>query len=102
MSCFILQFFELSFNFVTVGCVLVAPCADLCDFMAGFEAVLLALYGAETKARGGRPVMINIPDLGHASLYHSPRETVGSPQPVSLSHPTLSMHISTHISLLFS
>ncbi|XP_024393746.1 uncharacterized protein [Physcomitrium patens] len=49
--------------------------------LAGFEAVLLALYAAETKARGGRPVMINIPDLGHASLYHSPRQTVGSPQP---------------------
>jgi len=26
--------------------------------------------------------MINIPDLGHASLYHSPRQTVGDPKPV--------------------
>jgi hypothetical protein len=49
----------------------------------GFQSVLMALYKAETKARGGRPVMINIPDLGHASLYHSPRQTAGSPQPVS-------------------
>lgn len=53
------------------------------QLIAGFEAVLLALYGAETKARGGRPVMITIPDLGHASLYHSPRQTVGDPKPVS-------------------
>jgi hypothetical protein len=51
--------------------------------MAGFEAVLLALYGAEAKARGGRPVMINIPDLGHASLNRSPRQPDDSPQPVS-------------------
>lgn len=50
--------------------------------MAGFEAVLLALYGAETKARGGRPVTINIPDLGQASLYHSPRQTVGDSKSV--------------------
>lgn len=51
--------------------------------VAGFEAVLLALYAAETKARGGRPVMINIPDLGQASLYHSPRHTTRSAQSVS-------------------
>ena len=57
-------------------------------FMTGFEAVLVALYGAETKARGGKPVMINVPDLGHASIYHSPPRTIGSPQPVSRSHPT--------------
>jgi hypothetical protein len=53
------------------------------DLVAGFEAVLLALYAAETKARGGRPVMINIPDLGQASLYHSPRHTTRSAQSVS-------------------
>uniref|UniRef100_A0A0C9QU46 TSA: Wollemia nobilis Ref_Wollemi_Transcript_9669_1704 transcribed RNA sequence n=1 Tax=Wollemia nobilis TaxID=56998 RepID=A0A0C9QU46_9CONI len=41
--------------------------------LAGFEAVLLALYTTETKARGGRAVVVNIPDLGQASLYHSPR-----------------------------
>ncbi|KAG0627005.1 hypothetical protein M758_2G167200 [Ceratodon purpureus] len=49
--------------------------------LSGFEAVLVALYGAETKARGGKPVMINVPDLGHGSLYHSPPRTIGSPQP---------------------
>uniref|UniRef100_A0A0D6QWS6 Hyccin n=1 Tax=Araucaria cunninghamii TaxID=56994 RepID=A0A0D6QWS6_ARACU len=41
--------------------------------LAGFEAVLLALYTTETKARGGRAVVVNIPDLAQASLYHSPR-----------------------------
>ena len=65
--------------------------------LTGFEAVLLALYGAETKARGGRPVMINIPDLGHASLYHSPRQTVGSAQPVSPLSPTILLFIGTHV-----
>ncbi|XP_076899962.1 uncharacterized protein LOC143553968 [Bidens hawaiensis] len=41
--------------------------------LAGFEAVLLALYSAETKSRGGKPVVVSIPDLSQPSLYHSPR-----------------------------
>eukprot|EP01018_Ginkgo_biloba_P038574 Gb_39273 [translate_table: standard] len=51
--------------------------------LAGFEAVMLALYTAETKARGGRPLVINIPDLGQPSLYHAPRNPSSnvSPQP---------------------
>ncbi|XP_042492281.1 uncharacterized protein LOC122071886 [Macadamia integrifolia] len=40
---------------------------------AGFEAVLLALYASETKARGGKPILITIPDLSQPSLYHAPR-----------------------------
>ncbi|KAG0568228.1 hypothetical protein KC19_6G004300 [Ceratodon purpureus] len=70
-------------RFLPILCGVYLPRVTTCpdEPLAGFEAVLLALYGAETKARGGRPVMINIPDLGHASLYHSPRQTVGSPQP---------------------
>ncbi|KAK6916075.1 Hyccin [Dillenia turbinata] len=46
--------------------------------LAGFEAVLLAIYAAETKLRGGKPVLISIPDLSQPSLYHSPRNKVGS------------------------
>ncbi|XP_059445906.1 uncharacterized protein LOC132177554 [Corylus avellana] len=41
--------------------------------LAGFEAVLLALYAAETKARNGKPLLISIPDLSQPSLYHTPR-----------------------------
>ncbi|CAN4125126.1 unnamed protein product [Withania somnifera] len=41
--------------------------------LCGFEAVLLALYAAETKSRGGKPILISIPDLSQPSLYHSPR-----------------------------
>nr|XP_043620751.1 mucin-5AC [Erigeron canadensis] len=41
--------------------------------LSGFEAVLLAIYSSETKARAGKPVTISIPDLSQPSLYHSPR-----------------------------
>ncbi|KAH7541886.1 hypothetical protein FEM48_Zijuj02G0014900 [Ziziphus jujuba var. spinosa] len=38
--------------------------------LAGFEAVLLALYAHETTSRAGQPVTVNVPDLSHPSLYH--------------------------------
>lgn len=41
--------------------------------LSGFEAVLLALYSSEVKARSGKPVLVSIPDLSQPSLYHSPR-----------------------------
>lgn len=41
--------------------------------LAGFEAVLLALYSTEAKARAGKPLLISIPDLSQPSLYHFPR-----------------------------
>lgn len=40
--------------------------------LAGFEAVLLALYGSVVKARSGKPLLISIPDLSQPSLYHTP------------------------------
>ncbi|CAA2957655.1 beta-catenin-Tcf Lef signaling pathway component DRCTNNB1A [Olea europaea subsp. europaea] len=46
--------------------------------LAGFEAVLLALYSSETKARNGKPITISIPDLSQPSLYHSPRNPIKS------------------------
>lgn len=42
--------------------------------LAGFEAVLLALYSHETTARGGESVSVNIPDLSHPSIYHESKE----------------------------
>ncbi|CAN1332272.1 Protein FAM126B [Linum perenne] len=41
--------------------------------LAGFEAVLLAIYSTEVKSRAGKPVLAHIPDLSQPSLYHSPR-----------------------------
>ncbi|PHT64319.1 hypothetical protein T459_31846 [Capsicum annuum] len=38
--------------------------------LAGFEAVLLALYGYETSVRNSQSVTVNIPDLSHSSIYH--------------------------------
>ncbi|MCO5549989.1 hypothetical protein L7F22_003466 [Adiantum nelumboides] len=48
------------------------------ESLAGFEAVLLALYTAETKARSGRPLVVHIPDLSLPSLYHAPRISCSS------------------------
>lgn len=41
--------------------------------LAGFEAVLLSIYASETKARNGKAVVVNLPDLNLPSLYHTPR-----------------------------
>ncbi|WOL00869.1 hypothetical protein Cni_G09582 [Canna indica] len=49
--------------------------------LAGFEAVLLAVYAAEVKARAGKPVLVSVPDLSLPSLYHSPRPSAPSRQP---------------------
>ncbi|RRT42669.1 hypothetical protein B296_00054651 [Ensete ventricosum] len=46
--------------------------------LAGFEAVLLAVYAAEVKARGGKPVLVSVPDLSLPSLYHYPRQPTSS------------------------
>ncbi|KAH7685444.1 Hyccin protein [Dioscorea alata] len=56
--------------------------------LAGFEAVLLAIYSSEVKARAGRPVLISIPDLSLPSLYHTPRPNPNpNPHPKSRSAP---------------
>ena len=61
------------------------------DSLAGFEAVLLALYSSETKVRNGRPLTISISDLSHPSLYHAPRipSTKTSEPPLGLISPSL-------------
>ncbi|KAL4556009.1 hypothetical protein LXL04_038644 [Taraxacum kok-saghyz] len=57
--------------------------SSLTPSLAGFEAVLLALYSAETKSRAGKPVLISIPDLSQPSLYHSPRVSNSKKKPNS-------------------
>ncbi|XVF47087.1 hypothetical protein PTKIN_Ptkin03bG0081000 [Pterospermum kingtungense] len=44
--------------------------------LAGFEAILLALYAHETTARGGQPITVHVPDLSHPSIYHEPKPSV--------------------------
>lgn len=46
--------------------------------LAGFEAILLALYAHETSSRAGQPVTINVPDLSHPSLYHESKTPANS------------------------
>ncbi|XWS28450.1 hypothetical protein CRYUN_Cryun25bG0070100 [Craigia yunnanensis] len=38
--------------------------------LAGFEAILLALYAHETTTRGGQPITVHVPDLSHPSICH--------------------------------
>lgn len=38
--------------------------------LAGFEAILLALYAHETTSRAGQSITVNVPDLSHSSIYH--------------------------------
>ncbi|XP_078154596.1 hyccin [Carex rostrata] len=40
--------------------------------LSGFEAVILAIYSAEVKSRGGKPLIVSVPDLSLPSLYHTP------------------------------
>ncbi|KAI9177341.1 hypothetical protein LWI28_013948 [Acer negundo] len=42
--------------------------------LAGFEAVILAIYTAEAKSRAGKALLVHIPDLSQPSLYHVPRD----------------------------
>ncbi|KAM0015500.1 putative hyccin [Helianthus debilis subsp. tardiflorus] len=42
--------------------------------LAGFEAVLLAIYAHETASRDGKPITVNISDLSHPSVYHESRQ----------------------------
>ncbi|PIA39507.1 hypothetical protein AQUCO_02600157v1 [Aquilegia coerulea] len=44
--------------------------ANLRKSLAGFEAILLAIYAHETTSRKGQPITVNVPDLSHPSLYH--------------------------------
>ncbi|XP_078441030.1 uncharacterized protein LOC144711013 [Wolffia australiana] len=41
--------------------------------LAGFESVLLSVYAAEARSRGGKPLIIHVPDLSQPSLYHTTR-----------------------------
>ncbi|KAF9684653.1 hypothetical protein SADUNF_Sadunf04G0141000 [Salix dunnii] len=42
--------------------------------LAGFEAVLLALYAHETTSRAGQAITVNVPDLSYSSIYHETKD----------------------------
>ncbi|KAK3205185.1 hypothetical protein Dsin_019231 [Dipteronia sinensis] len=44
--------------------------------LAGFEAVLLALYAYETTSRSGQSMTVNVPDISHPSIYHESNTAV--------------------------
>ncbi|KAL4341377.1 hypothetical protein GQ457_08G001620 [Hibiscus cannabinus] len=63
--------------------------------LAGFEAILLALYAHETTARDGQPVSVNVPDLSHPSIYHDPKgsaKTKATELNLAVISPTLEPH----------
>ncbi|WCJ19644.1 hypothetical protein M5689_001928 [Euphorbia peplus] len=43
--------------------------------LAGFEAVLLALYAYETTTRNGQAITVNIPNLTNSSIYHETKDS---------------------------
>ncbi|KAE8022575.1 hypothetical protein FH972_008365 [Carpinus fangiana] len=51
-------------------------CVTLRKPLAGFEAVLLALYAHETTLRSGQPITVSVPDLSHPSVYHESKENL--------------------------
>ncbi|KAL7148535.1 hypothetical protein ABFS83_06G185000 [Erythranthe nasuta] len=68
-----LQLVVLRFLPVLAGAYLTR--AALNKPLAGFESVLLAIYGHETAARNGQAVTVSIPDLTHSSIYHETKQT---------------------------
>ncbi|PON98582.1 Hyccin [Trema orientale] len=63
--------------------------------LAGFEAILLALYAHETSSRAGQPVTVNVPDLSHPSLYHE-STTPGKYNATSLNLAVVSPSLEPH------
>ena len=46
--------------------------------LAGFEAVLLALYAHETTSRAGQPTTMNVPNLSLPSVYHEAKAPINN------------------------
>lgn len=71
-----LQLVVLRFLPILTGAYLTR--AALSKPLAGFESVLLAIYGHETADRSGQATTVSIPDLAHSSIYHETKQTVKS------------------------
>ncbi|WOG82626.1 hypothetical protein DCAR_0101792 [Daucus carota subsp. sativus] len=72
-----LRLVVLSYVPVLAGVYLSRVHSNWGSSLAGFEAVLLSIYAAETKARNGKAVVVTLPDLSLPSLYHTPRNVGG-------------------------
>ncbi|XP_027155697.1 hyccin [Coffea eugenioides] len=69
--------------------------ASLHKPLAGFEAVLLALYAHETTVRNGQAITVSIPDLSHSSIYHETTKTpknTATELNIAVLSPTLEPH----------
>ncbi|XP_050378410.1 uncharacterized protein LOC126795657 [Argentina anserina] len=64
--------------------------------LAGFEAVLLALYAHETTARGGQSVTVSVPDLSHTSLYHETKSAAVKSNATGLNLAVISPSLEPH------
>ncbi|GAV56498.1 Hyccin domain-containing protein, partial [Cephalotus follicularis] len=64
--------------------------------LAGFEAVLLALYAHETTSRAGQPIVVNVPDLSHPSIYHESKTPLKNNVATGLSLAVVSPSLEPH------
>ncbi|KAJ6717163.1 HYCCIN [Salix koriyanagi] len=64
--------------------------------LAGFEAVLLAIYAHETTSRAGQAVTVNVPDLSYPSIYHEskrpPKDNDAADLNLAVISPSLEPH----------
>ncbi|KAK2641603.1 hypothetical protein Ddye_023366 [Dipteronia dyeriana] len=64
--------------------------------LAGFEALLLALYAHETTYRLGQSLTMNVPDLLHLSIYHKSKTTLKSSDETDLNLVVISPILEPH------
>ncbi|KAI7983556.1 Hyccin [Camellia lanceoleosa] len=64
--------------------------------LAGFEAVLLALYAHETTSRNGQSITVNIPDLSHSSIYHETTKSTAKNCSTELNLAVISASLEPH------
>ncbi|XP_052185265.1 uncharacterized protein LOC127796898 [Diospyros lotus] len=64
--------------------------------LAGFEAVLLALYAHETSSRNGQAITVSIPDLSHSSIYHETSKATSKNSATELNLAVISPSLEPH------
>jgi len=64
--------------------------------LAGFEAVLLALYAHETTSRAGHAMTVNVPDLSYSSIYHETKEPAKDNKAAELNLAVISPSLEPH------
>ncbi|XP_010687961.2 uncharacterized protein LOC104902016 [Beta vulgaris subsp. vulgaris] len=90
-----LQLIVLRFVPLIAGLYLTRITRRLRQPLAGFEAILLALYAHETTARNNQPITVTVPDLSHPSIYHessSPQRNNSTDLNIAVISPSLEPH----------